>query len=141
MSHYLDTSVVVSLFVPEPASQAVEDALAAIDGVPVISDYGAGEFASAISRHVRMGTFAESSGRTILDAFDRWTISSARIERIEARDIQRASQIVRRFDLKLRFPDALQIAASENRGLAIMTRDVLMAEAASALGLRVMRLA
>ena len=138
MSHYLDTSVVVSLFVPEPASQAVEDALAAIDGVPVISDYGAGEFASAISRHVRMGTFAESSGRTILDAFDRWMISSARIE---ARDIQRASQIVRRFDLKLRFPDALQIAASENRGLAIMTRDVLMAEAASALGVRVMRLA
>ena len=104
-----------------------------MDDAPIISDYGAGEVASAISRRVRTGTISVDDARSSLDEFDVWTNALATVIDIDTRDVQRASQIVRQFDLNLRFPDALHVAICDNRRLALVTGDAQMAAAAGKL--------
>lgn len=133
MSLYLDASAIVPIFVREPSSRAIVAMIETLPDVPRLSDFGAGEFASAISRHVRMGTFSASDALTILSEFDRWTAIGTAIIETTPRDLREAAMIVRRFDLKLRFPDALHLAICNERRLKVITRDKLMAEAASAL--------
>jgi predicted nucleic acid-binding protein len=134
---YFDTSALVPLFVPEPASEVVASLVDLLDRRPVLSDYGAGEFASATSRLVRTGELTERDGRSILSAFDTWLGRAAEVVQIRPADLTGATTIVRRFTLKLRFPDALHISVCLERGFSLVTRDNLMAEAGETLGLAV----
>ena len=59
MSLYLDASVIVPLFIPEPKSKAMADALGDLDGLPCVSNFGAGEVPSAKSRQVWMKTHSK----------------------------------------------------------------------------------
>ncbi len=140
MRFYLDTSALVPIHVGEASSAMVSDALGALASLPLISNFGVGEFGSVISRYVRMELVSPPVAADILATFDHWLASSADLLRITSEDIARASEIVRQFDLKLRFPDSIHIAICANRALTLITRDQQMAGAAKAMGVNVMDL-
>jgi hypothetical protein len=72
VSLYLDTSVFVCLFRPEPLSGVVEQWLDRSNNEIIISDFGAAELSSVVSRDVRMGAIDAAWGRTVLADFDGW---------------------------------------------------------------------
>ena len=134
---YADASVLVALFIPDPfaarARQFVEQARPTI----LVSDLAGAEFASAIARRVRMREVAPGQAQAAFGAFDAWTpFRGARLETTTT-DIAAAERFLRRLDLNLRTPDALNIAIAQRSGAALATFDGRMADAARALGLEV----
>ena len=134
MTPYLDASVMVPVFVKETSAMAVCGWLADLPDGAVISDFAAGEFASAISRRVRMAEFEAGFGQELLVSFDRWCAVVGTLVQIMPDDIAAAAVLVRRFELKLRLPDAIHLAACQRRGLTLATLDSGLADAARALG-------
>jgi predicted nucleic acid-binding protein len=51
---YLDASVIVPAFIDEQLSLHVRRFLGSLDGPPLLSDFAAGEFASAVARRCRV---------------------------------------------------------------------------------------
>lgn len=66
--------------------------------------------------------------------FERWSDIVARPLPILTTDIAAATALVRRFELKLRLPDATHLAVCQRRGLTLATLDDQLANAARALG-------
>lgn len=130
---YIDTSVIVPLFLPEPRSREAENLL--VLQQIVVSDLAAAEFSSAIAMAVRIGRIQEDAGRAMLAQFDEWATNHALIAETQGEDFAAATELIRRFDLTLRTPDALHIAIAERLGAKLVTFDAKMAAAASALGL------
>jgi uncharacterized protein len=130
---YLDTSVIVPLFLPEPRSREAEN-LIVLQEI-VVSDLAAAEFSSAIAMAVRIGRIQEDAARAVLADFDAWAADHALIADTHGEDFATASLLIRRFDLALRTPDALHIALAARLGARLVTFDAKMAAAASALGL------
>lgn len=66
-----------------------------------------------------------------------WAARAAtRVETVAA-DIAAAAGFIRRLDLTLRTPDAVNIAIAQRAGAILATFDIRMAESAAALGLAV----
>lgn len=140
MTLYLDASIIVSLFTPEPTSDDIQGALARSGEKLAVSDFGAGEVSSALSRKVRERTVTSDDAIAALHDLDEWRRSVPLAVKTTTADIARADRLVREFRLKLRFPDALHIAMCEARQLRLVTRDRLMADAVETLGVSLMRL-
>lgn len=137
IDHYLDASFLVPLLTAEPMSaQAASFVLAHPLGL-IVSDFAAAEFASAISRRVRMGQTPRHEAQIVFAAFDHWTLSAANIIEVSSVNIARAGAFLRRLDLVLRTPDAIHIAIAERLGATLVTFDQRMAAAARVLGLPV----
>ena len=134
MSLYLDASVLVALFVIDPASARAAAFLSAHPAIVVISDFGAAEFSSALARRVRMGDLTRQDGHVAFLHFDAWVARSARRQQIAAADIGMAERMLRRLDVNLRTPDAIHIALSLRMDARLVTFDRGMAAAAAALG-------
>ncbi len=134
MSIYLDASVLVPLFHEEAGTPAVERLLAERAPSPFISRYAAGEVASAFSRLLRMREISEATARSYLAALDGLIGDRAVVPSLDDMDVAAATGLVRRFDLKLRLPDAIHLAACQRRGLTLATLDDMLADAARALG-------
>ena len=134
MKVYLDASCIVPLFVTEGASDAIDGLIQSMAGPAWISDYGAGEYASAIARRVRMRSVQPVRASALLAEFDRWCAGFARSIAIATDDLATAIALVRRFELKLRLPDAIHLALCQRRSLVLATLDDGLADAARALG-------
>lgn len=134
MSIYLDASVIVALFLDDPFASRADLAVRG-KGVPlIVSDFAAAEFASSVARHVRTGEVSRQEAQDAFSDFDIW-IGRA-FERTEATnaDMLAAQVFLRRLDLNLRTPDALNIAIAQRIGAQLATFDVRMAENAKSLG-------
>ena len=103
----------------------------------VISDFGAAEVASALSRLVRMGELTATEAAQRLADFDAWRVGETENAEIDAHDCRLANTYVRRFDLKLRAPDALHAAICRRLQLQLVTLDRRLAAAARELGIAV----
>lgn len=135
MRLYLDASVLVPLFVEEPGTAR---ARALIEGnVLLIGDFAAGEFSAAISRRTRTDEIPAADAAAIFAALDSWSSRAATRIELVGQDGPAAMELVRRFDLGLRTPDALHIAIARRIGAALATFDVRMAMAAQSLGVSV----
>ncbi|WP_439545542.1 type II toxin-antitoxin system VapC family toxin [Sandarakinorhabdus sp.] len=132
--HYLDASVLVPAFVTEDHSSAVSDWLANLPATAEISDFAAGEFASAIARRVRMGQLPAVAANRLLADFDAWRMVIGTSRNIDSADIAAATALVRRFELKLRLPDAIHLALCQWRGFTLATLDDGLAEVARTIG-------
>jgi hypothetical protein len=132
---YLDTSVIVPLFLPEPRSLEAE-ALCAQSEV-IVSDLATAEFSSALGIARRSGRVAEAAAHSVLALFDDWMAAHATITETLGEDFSAATVLLRRFDFGLRTPDALHIAIAARLGAKLLTFDAKMAAAAAALGLDV----
>ena len=135
MSLYLDTSVLVTLFIEEAATPIARAGVAG--QVVMVSNFAAAEFSAAISRRSRVGELSEAQVRQLFADFDLWTARGAHRIDAEPSDIAHATALVRRLDLGLRAPDALHLAICQRAGQALFTFDLKMASAALTLGIKV----
>lgn len=140
MTAYLDTSAMVPIHVAEATSGAMAELIGAIESVPYISDFGAGEFASAIARLARMDLATSAQAKKLFAAFDLWIEDSVELLAIEPRDIAFAGQIVRRIELGLRLPDAVHLAVCANRNLTLVSLDKTLLAAAVNCGVETLTL-
>jgi predicted nucleic acid-binding protein len=137
MSVYLDASVLVPLFIDDLHTSRAQSFLLGSTPLLVVSDFAAAEFASAVSRRVRMQELGTEEARSAFSLFDRWTSIEARRVTVSTSDIDRASTILRSLALPLRTPDAVNIAISERLDASLATFDRRMADCARALGVAV----
>ncbi|MFZ3007150.1 MAG: type II toxin-antitoxin system VapC family toxin [Phenylobacterium sp.] len=133
MSVYFDASVLVAIFTQDAFSDRAHAYLLRERPEIAISDFARAEFASAISRSVRTGSLTAAEARSLFSDFDAWTGSSPLIE-TSPQDIKVTEVWLRRLDMNLRAPDAMNIAIAERLGASLATFDKRMAEAATALG-------
>jgi predicted nucleic acid-binding protein len=134
---YLDASVLIPAVIEEPSSTAVRELFRSRPDDLSVGDFAAAEVASALSRLVRMGRLvaAEAAGR--LADFNVWRAGETDTAQMDAHDCRLANTNVRRFDLKLRAPDALHAAICRRLELQLATLDRRLAAAARALGINV----
>lgn len=132
---YLDASVLAALLLEETTSDQVDRWLSEADRRLVVSDLASAEVSSAVSRAVRTQREDESGGRQLLADFDAW-MKAAAVLRVDINpdDIRTADHFVRRFELKLRTPDAIHAAVAQRLGATLITLDRRLLGAASALG-------
>lgn len=138
MSLYLDTSFLAGLFIEADifASRAAAF-FAETNETLVVSDFAAAEFASVVARVARMNNITEVQARAIFDGFDAWRARFADEEETASSDIQSAAAIIRRLDLNIRAPDAVNLAIARRVGASLVTFDRRMADNARALGVAV----
>ncbi|MSP03259.1 MAG: VapC toxin family PIN domain ribonuclease [Acetobacteraceae bacterium] len=138
MSICLDTSFLTGLFVEADAFTENARALfVEIDEDFIVSDFAVAEFASAIARLTRTGRLTREEAREIFSGFDSWRARSAEAESVDASDIRTATAVVRRLDLNIRAPDAINLAIARRIGSSIATYDRGMAANARILGIAV----
>ena len=137
MTIYLDASVLIAVLAEEPASAAVRRFLRTHREDRLISDFAAAEVVSAISRLLRMRLLTEEEGSTRLADFDAWRAAASSAADMHAADARLAYAYVRRFDLRLRAPDALHLAIARRLDAALVTLDRRIAAAAKELGVAV----
>ena len=134
MSVYLDTSVIVPLFLIDPfASRAKAYFLSNVPEV-VVSDLASAEFAAVVAARIRMRQLTDVEARSSLSQFDNWKAAVATGALAVPSDIGDAERFIRRLDLNLRTPDAIHIAIARRLGGELATFDTRMAECARALG-------
>jgi predicted nucleic acid-binding protein len=134
VSLYLDTSVIVALFTNDRFTAQADAFLRKNALLIEISDFAAAEFASAVARKVRMRELSRHEARNALSTFDRWVANAARRVFVTSADIAAADAIIRRLDLSLRAPDALNIALAHRLQGTLVTFDSGMAKNAQAVG-------
>ena len=89
----------------------------------MVSDFAASEVASAISRLVRTRLVTVPGAELLLARFDQWVTVNATPMTTTSADIAVAVKLVRRFELKLRTPDALHLVLARRSGAGLVTRD------------------
>ena len=138
---YLDTSFLTPLFRTEAASAQVADFLSRqIEGSLVISKLAGVEFASLISRDVRMRVLTVAQGRRLLAEFDSMAATALRVLIPSGSDFDLAQDYITNFASRLRGPDALHLAVAHNNGVdSVATLDEGMLYAAKQLKIRASR--
>ena len=132
---YLDTSFLTPLFREEATSAKVAAFLSRqAAGSLAVSKWTAVEFASLISRDVRMGALTASQGRRLIAEFDSMVAASLVVLIPNGNDFDLAQDYVANFATQLRGPDALHLAVAHNNGVEfIATLDDGMLSAAKKL--------
>jgi predicted nucleic acid-binding protein len=135
---YLDTSVLAGFFIrADTFASRARSFFAGIDKVPLVSDFVAAEFSSIIVRLVRMRQFTAQDARETFALFDNWRTQAADDADAVPDDIRLADAIIRRLDLNIRAPDAINLAIAMRLDAAVATFDSRMAENARTLGVPV----
>lgn len=137
MSLYLDASVLLPLLVEEDATRAVSSLLAGADEPPLVGEFAVAEVASGLSRLGRMGVLTPEEASHRLAMFDVWRADDTEPCDIVAADVRLCGLFVRRFELKLRAPDALHLATVRRLGATLVTLARQLAEASRRLGVAV----
>jgi predicted nucleic acid-binding protein len=134
---YLDTSVVVPLFIAEPESEAVDAWLDTCNDPLVSSDWLLTEFASALAIKLRKRELSEAKATAVRKEFDRFC-SDVCITPVSRAAFREAAQLTRKYQNGLRASDALHLAvAMEIGATSLATLDNRMAENARCLMLSV----
>jgi predicted nucleic acid-binding protein len=136
LSVYLDTSVVVPLFLPDDFKHRARQFLTT--GVsPVVSDLATAEFASVLGIRLRSRVTPEREARRALGNLDSWLHANTISAETLPVDVRLAESVLRRLDLNLRTPDAIHLAIAQRLGAELATFDIRMADCARALGISV----
>jgi len=126
---YLDTSVVVSLFVPEPRSQALVEWFAEQDGPFVSSGWLTTEFVSAIAIKVRRGDLSKAQMERVLKEFQQFCSSGLKLMSASKQLFLMAATLVSEVENGLRAGDSLHLATAQEAGVEwFATADKILAE-------------
>lgn len=132
---YLDTSVLVALYIPEAlsasAAAAVGDTALAISALTEV------EFASAVARRMRERTITAADGALVLRTFD-FHLAERRYRRLPvvAETFVEAVKLLRSGAAPLATLDALHLAVAAAHREPLFTADRQLARAAKKLGVR-----
>lgn len=133
---YLDTSLIVALVTVEPPTVGVRDWLAAQPaGQAVVSDWVLTETASALSIKERIGTLDRTSRAASRQVLDVLLDDVLVLVPVDRKAFRAAKRMCERPDLNLRGPDALHLGVAQTIGADLCTRDLVQAQAGTALGL------
>ena len=134
---YFDTSVAVSLLVPEPRTADVKAWFAGLDGILVSSDWLLSEFASAIAIKVRSRELTDGDARSVRREFEALTVSGLRIVPVSRAAFREAAGLAAQHKHGLRAGDALHLAVALEAGAkSIATLDGVMVANALRLKMR-----
>lgn len=138
---YFDTSFLAPVILQEATSDKVEVFLRKLpQGQMYISHWVRVEFASLLSREVRMGGLKESEARTAIEQFEEMVVESYQVLVPTAVDYELARSYIQNFATQLRAGDALHLAIARNQGAqSVYTLDKGMLKAARMLKLVVNR--
>jgi len=139
--YYIDTSVLVAYYSPEPLSGKAEAFLLS-NGRPVVSALTEVEVLSALARKVREHAMSKTEAIRIKAKFMSHVESGmyGRLT-VEPHHYKLAGDWIALFKWNLRTLDALHLAIVSSEGLPIVTADQGLAKSAAGLGLEVIRLA
>ncbi|HEY4114778.1 MAG TPA: type II toxin-antitoxin system VapC family toxin [Rhizomicrobium sp.] len=140
MSIYLDNSVVVPFFLPDAFNARAEAFLLSGPAGLVLSDFVRTEFASVVGLRVRTKEIGRSEARAAFSNFDVWSKKRITAVQIDPIDIEVAEGWLRRLDLTLRAPDAINLAVAKRLGATLATFDNKMASCATTLGLPLIKI-
>jgi predicted nucleic acid-binding protein len=131
---YIDTSVLVAYYCPEPLSAMAEDAVRS--AAPVISNLVETEVFSALSRKVRDRTMTRQDAQLIGHQFLAH-LSEGFFERlaVQPSHFQRTQAWLATFDNNLRTLDGLHLAVAESAHSMLITADERLNEFALAQGI------
>lgn len=132
---YLDTSVLVALYIPEALSAS---AAAGIGDTPLaISALTEVEFASAVARRMRERTVSTADGALVLRTFDSH-LADRRYRQLPvvAETYVEAVRLLRSGAAPLSSLDALHLAVAAAHRAPLLTADRQLARAARMLGIR-----
>lgn len=137
MSYYLDTSIVIPFYCPQPLSKKIEKKLLETQN-PAISPLVEVEYCSAIARKIRMKEITDDSAHALMSAFH------AHIERhyyqiksLERLHYAQAREWIATFATPLRTLDALHLAICYTENLTCLTADKPLAKSAEQLRVKV----
>jgi uncharacterized protein len=133
---YLDTSVLVSAFVPDARTDEVVAWLASVEDRILVSDWAQAEFSSALGVMRRTDRLDREPREALERAFDRWLVRTERIETFAA-DFELARRLMREERVALKTPDALHLAAAIRWQATLATTDRQLVSAATDVGLAV----
>ena len=134
---YLDTSVLLPLFVHEPTSHAVRSVLsAAKQDELAISEWSQTEFISAIGRHVRMALLKKEAAPAIVRKFQELVERNLVVLELDGSDFLTANGFLRRFELGLKAGDALHLAIASNHAAEVYSSDEVMLKCARRIGIK-----
>ncbi len=138
-SYYLDTSALLPYYREEAVSPVLEDFLLQLKPPVLLSDLTWVEFASSLSRWVRMQEIEESQASRIEDLFFRDQQSGLfTTQPLTAVHYSRAEKWLSARKTSLRTLDALHLACSWEHKAVLVTCDSLMHSAALGFDLRSM---
>ena len=134
---YLDTSVLVPLYVNEQGSAEARRLLASRPPSELaISEWSRTEFVSAVGIRVRMKTLDRQAAGNIIGAFYRLASRALTLWPVETADFTLASRYLEKVELSLRAGDALHLAIASNHGADIYSSDHVMLKCAHRLGIK-----
>lgn len=137
---YLDTSVVVPMFVREPASEAVLAWLESAGEALISSDWMHTEFASALALKVRSGAIELNEAREAVRELDRLCEAGLPLSAVSRNAFREAARVAGNPGKGVRAGDALHLAVARELGAqAVATADLALARGAEANGLRAIR--
>ena len=113
---YVDTSVLVPLFLNEPHSVAAADWYAREKGELVAAAWCIPEFASALGIKQRTGAIDTQQAQGAWTRFERMVAADLRLLSVEPTHFHRAAELVLDASSALRAGDALHLACAEAAG-------------------------
>ena len=133
---YIDTSVLVACYCPEPLSKAAEKAVWKND-TPTLSPLVELEFRSAVAIKLRVREFDKTTANRIVSLFQgHFTAGNYAVVPIGATEYGLARDWIGSFSAPLRAPDALHLAAAFANDLVLVTADKALARAAKTFGVK-----
>jgi predicted nucleic acid-binding protein len=132
---YLDTSGLVAYYVPEALSQRVQQRLILAASVTV-SELAQTELVAALSLRQRIGDLSLAEVQQVTALFTQHLDDGLyRSLHLTSAVYRQARQYIARFDLPLKAPDALHLAAAALEGIPLVTADRQLARNAEKLGI------
>ncbi len=113
---YVDTSVIVPLFLNEPDSSAAADWYASEKGELVAAAWCIPEFASALGIKQRTGAIDAQQAQSAWARFERMVAADLRLIAVAPANFHRAAELVLDAGSALRAGDALHLACAEAAG-------------------------
>ncbi len=131
---YLDTSVVLSLFVREPMSESIGKWIASRRQPLAFSDWGLTECASALGIRLRRGELGTDAASRAFHAIVAFANESCELIACAGHHQKEAQVLLTRFNLPLRSGDALHLAISQHVQATLVTCDKQLMAAARTIG-------
>lgn len=134
---YLDTAVLLALFIREPMSESIGKWIASRRLPMAFSDWGLTECASALGIRLRRGEIDANSANKAFNAMSAFATESCELIICAGHHQKEAQGLLTRFDLPLRAGDALHLVISQHAQATLVTCDKQLMIAAKAIGAKV----